>query len=142
MLHSIRSRVQEGVLLHQTYKPGVTSATTNGLTREDISPAEESIQGAWLIMENGKTFKPHKHIKFMRDMPMAQEAWIVMKGTVKVTYYDLDDNIIQTEVLEEGDATFTYRGGHNYQALEDNTIVYELKTGPYMGQACDKVFIE
>jgi hypothetical protein len=25
-------------------------------------------------------------------------------------------------------------GGHTYQILEDDTIVYEYKTGPYEGQ--------
>jgi hypothetical protein len=36
----------------------------------------------------------------------------------------------------------TFRGGHNYLILEEDTIVYEYKTGPYMGQQLDKVFLE
>jgi hypothetical protein len=35
----------------------------------------------------------------------------------------------------------TFRGGHNYLILEDDTIVYEYKTGPYLGQELDKVFL-
>ena len=45
------------------------------------------------------------------------------------------------EILNQGDASFTLYGGHNYQILEDDTIVYEYKTGPYEGQKLDKTFI-
>jgi len=45
-------------------------------------------------------------------------------------------------VLKAGDASFTLGGGHNYLILEDDTIVYEYKTGPYEGQKNDKVFLE
>ena len=54
---------------------------------------------------------------------------------------DIDDNIIAEPILKEGDASFTLYGGHTYEILEDNTLVYEYKTGPYEGQKLDKVFI-
>jgi len=53
----------------------------------------------------------------------------------------LDDTIIATPILYPGDASFTLEGGHTYEILEDNTLVYEYKTGPYEGQALDKKFI-
>ena len=34
-----------------------------------------------------------------------------------------------------------FDGGHTYEILVDDTVVYEYKTGPYMGQAKDKEFI-
>ena len=37
--------------------------------------------------------------------------------------------------------SFTLQGGHNYLILEDDTLVYEFKTGPYEGQEFDKKFI-
>ena len=55
--------------------------------------------------------------------------------------YDLDDKIIHEQILNPGDITMTFRGGHNYIALEEDTIVYEYKTGPYKGQENDKVII-
>ena len=36
----------------------------------------------------------------------------------------------------------TFQGGHTYEILEEDTIVYEYKTGPYKGQANDKEFID
>ena len=55
---------------------------------------------------------------------------------------DIDDTVIAEPVLMPGDASFTLYGGHTYQILEDDTIVYEYKTGPYEGQELDKKFIK
>ena len=111
--------------------------------RKDIIPEEHFIQCSHLNMEKGKTFRPHKHIfkNRTRDV-IAQESWIVIQGKVKCIFYDLDDTILVEPILEPGDASFTLEGGHNYEILEDNTLVYEYKTGPYEGQALDKTFID
>jgi hypothetical protein len=62
-------------------------------------------------------------------------------GSVKCYFYDLDDSLLETVNLFVGDVSFTLSGGHNYKILEDSTIVYEYKTGPYEGQILDKKFI-
>jgi hypothetical protein len=131
------SKVDPNKLLHivvrkEDLKPG----------RKDIVPEEHFIQCSHLNMEKGKTFRPHKHIfkNRTRDV-IAQESWIVIQGSVKCIFYDLDDSILVEPILHPGDASFTLEGGHNYEILEDNTLVYEYKTGPYEGQALDKTFI-
>ena len=110
--------------------------------RVDLIPEEQFIQCSTLKMEKGKTFKPHKHIwkNRTRDV-IAQESWIVIQGQVKCHFYDLDDTILEEPILDPGDASFTLQGAHTYTILEDNTLVYEYKTGPYEGQKMDKVFI-
>jgi len=111
-------------------------------SRADVVPEDQFIQCSLLRMEKGKIFKPHKHIwkNRTRDL-IAQESWVVIKGRVKCTFYDLNDTIIAQPTLQAGDASFTLEGGHTYEILEDGTIVYEYKTGPYEGQALDKEFI-
>ena len=111
--------------------------------RNDVIPENNFIQCATLKMEKGKTFDPHKHITKNRHYPeqIAQESWVVIKGSVKCILYDLDDQIIAEPILKAGDASFTLYGGHTYKILEDNTVVYEYKTGPYEGQELDKTFI-
>jgi hypothetical protein len=110
--------------------------------RLDLVPAEQFIQCSGLKLPAGKTYRPHAHIwKDGPDKTIAQESWCVISGSVKVFFYDLDDTLLTYVVLRAGDASFTFEGGHTYQILEDNTIVYEYKTGPYLGQANDKRFI-
>lgn len=136
-MEKIYSKIEKNKLLHiivrkEDIKPG----------REDIVDSNNFIQCSMLNMEKGKTFKPHKHIwKDRTRSVIAQESWIVLQGSVKCIFYDIDDKIISEPILKPGDASFTLEGGHNYLILEDNTIVYEYKTGPYEGQILDKTFI-
>lgn len=136
-MEKIYSKVDPSKLLHLIVR---REEITPG--RQDIVSEEHFIQCSILNMEEGKTFRPHKHIwKERTRNVIAQESWIVIQGSVKCIFYDLDDTIIAEPILYPGDASFTLEGGHNYLILEDNTLVYEYKTGPYEGQALDKTFI-
>lgn len=136
-MKNIYSKIQTEKILHVVVKK---EPIENG--RKDLISEENFIQCSILQMEKGKTFKAHKHIwKERTRNVIAQESWVVMKGKVKCFFYDLDDTLLSEEILEEGDMSFTLEGGHNYLILEDNTLVYEFKTGPYEGQSLDKTFI-
>jgi cupin fold WbuC family metalloprotein len=136
-MEKIYSKVDPNKLLHIVVRkddilPG----------RIDIVPEDNFIQCSILNLEKDKTFRPHKHIWKERSRNViAQESWIVIQGSVKCLFYDIDDTIISEPILKQGDASFTLEGGHNYIILEDNTLVYEYKTGPYEGQSFDKSFI-
>ena len=137
-MEKIYSKVVPSKLLHLIVRK---EEITPG--RQDIVPEENFIQCSILNMEKGKTFKPHKHIwKERTRNVIAQESWIVLQGSVKCIFYDIDDAIVAEPILYPGDASFTLEGGHNYLILEDNTLVYEYKTGPYEGQALDKTFLD
>lgn len=120
---------------------GLQGKTEGG--RVDVAPEDQFLQVAAIQMNEGKTFKPHRHIwKDGEKSVIAQESWVVISGSVKATLYDLDDSIIAEEQLKAGDLSMTFQGGHNYLATESNTFVYEFKTGPYKGVENDKTFIE
>ena len=112
--------------------------------RTDVAPEDQFIQLATLRMEKGKTFRPHKHIwkPTAKLEVIAQESWVVIQGSVKIFMYDLNDKLIGTEIINQGDCSMTFEGGHTYEILEDNTVVYEYKTGPYTGVENEKVFLE
>ena len=136
-MEKIYSKVDPNKLLHIVVRiddmiPG----------REDIVSEEHFIQCSILNLQEGHTFRPHKHIwkERTRDV-IAQESWIVVRGSVKCIFYDINDQIISEPILYPGDASFTVEGGHNYVILEDGTLVYEYKTGPYEGQKLDKQFL-
>ena len=137
-MEKIYSKIDPNKLLHIVVRK---EEITPG--RQDIVPEENFIQCSILNMEKGKTFRPHKHIwKERTRNVIAQESWIVIQGSVKCIFYDIDNTIIAEPILYQGDASFTLEGGHNYLILEDNTLVYEYKTGPYEGQALDKTFLD
>ncbi len=136
-MEKIYSKTETNKLLHIVVRK---SDLKSG--RLDVIPEDNFIQCAVLNMKNGKTFQPHKHIwKTRTRNVIAQESWIVIQGRVQCHFYDLDDTIISEPILEPGDASFTLEGAHTYTILEDDTLVYEYKTGPYEGQKLDKEFI-
>jgi cupin fold WbuC family metalloprotein len=135
-MRNLYSKIDHSLLLHIVNKQSDITEQ-----RVDISPNEEFLQVACFKLNEGKTFKPHKHIENIRTTTITQESWIVVKGKIKAILYDIDDTILEEVILDAGDCSVTLRGGHNYVSLEDGSIVYEYKTGPYFGIDKDKVFI-
>jgi predicted SAM-dependent methyltransferase len=109
--------------------------------RKNIVSDDEFLQVGTMKLEKGQTFKAHKHIINDKPVNLTQESWLVVQGQVKAILYDIDDKIIREVILNPGEASITLRGGHTYEALKPDTLVYEYKTGPYFGQEKDKEFI-
>ena len=138
MMEKIYSKKEPSKLLHLVYRQDDKEEEY----RRDLVEPENFIQCATINnMPKGRTFAPHRHIYKKRNYEkfIAQESWLVVKGSVKCIFYDVDDEILATPVLFPGDASFTLHGGHTYEVLEEGTTVFEYKTGPYEGQANDKV---
>jgi hypothetical protein len=133
----IFSKIEKGLLMHTINRYDEIAEN-----RTDLSPAEEFLQVSAFRLNEGKTFRAHQHIECNKVANITQESWVVIKGSVKVFLYDMDQTLLAEEVLNPGDCTISFRGGHNYLCLEDNTAVYEYKTGPYYGQELDKEFID
>ena len=125
-------------LLHIVYRLFDLKVTK----RHEVIDANNFLQLAALNMPTGITFEPHKHIwKEGEKEIIAQEAWVVIKGKVEVSYFNELGYLIRKEILEEGDVSITLHGGHTYTILED-ALVNDFKTGPYTGQKNDKVFLK
>ncbi len=136
-MYNIYSRLDPSKLLHTIHRFYETEART------EVAPENQFLQMAALRMVKGKTFRPHQHI--WKPTPVkniiAQESWVIIKGSVEISCFDTDGTLIEKQVLRQGDCSMTFEGGHTYLILEEDTVVYEYKTGPYQGQALDKVFL-
>lgn len=134
-MEKIYSRIQPSILLHLIHR---AEDFTDG--RLDLVPADNSMQLATISLSKGQTFKAHKHNYSPRITYTAQECWVVVKGKVRVFYYDMDDLPLGNFDLLPGDITCTLAASHNYESLEPS-LVYELKAGQYLGQVVDKSFL-
>lgn len=110
--------------------------------RTDASPDTEYLQLSARSIANNVTIRAHKHIPFLRETNITQEAWIILQGSVEGCFYDLDDRLIERVIFNQGDSVVLFRGGHKLTTLKEDTILYEIKTGPYYGQEADKQHIE
>lgn len=106
--------------------------------RVDLSPSQEYIQACGRVMCKGIKVKPHKHLNIDRTTDITQEAWVVVRGKVLARFYDLDNCFLCEEEVGPGDVVCFYRGGHSLEVLEDDTLFYEFKNGPYFGVSRDK----
>ena len=109
--------------------------------RKDLSPESEFIQVSARKFEELIKVEPHKHFKIDRESDRTQETWIIIQGSVKTKIFDLDDQLLLEEKLYSGDCIVLFRGGHSLEVLEKNTVMYEIKNGPYFGKLNDKTNI-
>ncbi len=135
------SKLNPKKILHIVYKADDFYKIKNG-KRLDIVEKNQFIQLSALNLKKNQTFKPHKHIwKKGESKVIAQESWVVIKGLVKCSFYDVNGLLLDEPILSPGDCSVTLEGGHKYTILEKDTLVYEFKTGPYKGQELDKKFL-
>jgi len=138
-MEKIYSKVHSNILLNIIYrKADMLIQTQSGF---DITPEKEFIQVRSLKAHKGKEYKAHKHKNQERQNDLTQESIIIISGSINVEYFDLDDSFLGETKLNSGDCIVTLRGGHAFKVLEDNTLFYENKNGPYNGLNNDKSFI-
>jgi len=136
MAEQIRSIVDPEIILFSINRfEEITSE------RIDLCPQNEFLQVSCKKIPCGTQFKPHKHLTLHRATDNTHEAWIVLDGEIEATFYDIDDSVIRVTILKTGDCAVVFRAGHSFKVLKDNTILYEVKNGPYYGQEKDKKFI-
>lgn len=136
-MEKIYSRTTQGLLLHFVHRKCEISQG-----RADLVDQDQFLQCSALKLAKDQTFKAHQHVwKPGPQSVIAQESWVVIAGRVRCIFYDINGELLEEIVLEPGDASFTLQGGHNYVALEPDTLVYEYKTGPYQGLQLDKVLL-
>jgi hypothetical protein len=132
-VNKIYSKIQPEKLLHIILRKDELQKQ-----RLNVVNDEEFLQLAAMRLPAGKTFLPHKHVYCEKTTSIAQESWVVIEGRVKAYLYDLDDLLLETPILNPGDVSITLYGGHTYEILKEDTLVYEYKTGPYLGIEKDK----
>tara|TARA_B110000483_G_C18188044_1_gene539747 strand:+ start:807 stop:1214 length:408 start_codon:yes stop_codon:yes gene_type:complete len=106
--------------------------------RTDISPESEYIQVSARSIKKGINVPAHMHLPIDRETDITQETWIIISGKIEFELFDLDNSFICKGMIEAGGSVTLYRGGHSLKIIEENTIMYEIKTGPYFGIESDK----
>ena len=109
--------------------------------RTDMCPDSEYIQVCARKLSDKITVPAHRHLPVKRETDITQEVWIVLQGRIKAKFYDLDNSFLHEAEIEKGGCMVLFRGGHSLEVLEEDTLFYEIKTGPYYGVEDDKEFI-
>lgn len=129
----------------------------NGRILHLIHRIEEPVEGRRCLIDAvntlqiaiGAGFKPghkftgpHYHLPQNRVTDNTMESWVIVRGSVKVSMYDVDQSFLADAVLRSGDCYVYFDGGHGFEILEAGTRFVEVKNGPYFGQQRDKEYIK
>ena len=136
-MKNIYSKIDPSIIIFTVIKKEEIKAG-----RINLTPDSEYLQVGVKKVFNGEFFKPHKHLECNKVATKTQEAWVILNGSAKGTFYDLDDSYLCSTIINDGDCVVIYNGGHSLEVLADETYLYEFKNGPYHGVEKDKQFIE
>ena len=106
-----------------------------------LSDDSDFIQlGTWNYEKNFSTV-PHYHLEHDKPSNLTQEVVLVHKGSVKCRLFTKEGNYVDEVDINEGELIVQIYGVHEYIMNEDS-IVLEIKNGPYFGPEVDRKRID
>ena len=103
-----------------------------------VSRPEDSLQLGVNHYPAGGQVKPHVHLPLERQLINTLEVLHIDSGAAALVLYDDEKRPFYETQLVAGDTVILIRGGHGLQ-IQQETRIIEVKQGPYLGPAKDKV---
>ena len=97
------------------------------------TPNDFNLQVGKIVYPAGGEIPRHTHRAVNRTVHNTSEVLVVQKGRLMVDLYADDRAFLYSRELEAGDVIVLMSGGHGFRLIED-TILLEVKQGPYGGQ--------
>ena len=121
------------ITVNQTYP-----AWDNGV--HFLTPDHLPLQAAVIGHEKAGTgFEPHYHPPVERTIVGTPELLMIVAGSYRLTVFETDGTEVESLTVRLGDVIVLVSGGHGMKALENESGMFEVKVGPYLGSA-DKVW--
>lgn len=101
---------------------------------EFLTPNHFGQQLGLIVYGAKKSITPHVHLPVTREVKGTSETIIVRKGACAIDLYDSQKQFLCSRDLRLGDVVLLIAGGHGFRMHED-TVLLEVKQGPYLGYA-------
>ena len=98
---------------------------------------EATQQFGFMKHKKNHIIKPHKHNKRLTRILRTTEVILLLKGTLRVDFYDDKYKYLFSKKINERDIIMLIHGGHGFKVLK-NVEMIEVKQGPY-SLASDKI---
>ena len=126
-----------GEIIAKIYRNSVWPENLNFYTKD-----KDFVQVSTWNYNKGKHLKSHRHKIAERISDRTQEVVFVKSGKMNAFFYSEDNNLVCEKIINAGDFIIIFSGGHGYDIFEDQTQIFEIKNGPYLGIDIDKEVIE
>ena len=104
-----------------------------------LTPEDFKQQIGFIVYPKGGEIVRHIHKPMERHLVGMSEILLVKKGLLEADFYTDEKQYLETRELREGDLVLLVSGGHRFRCMED-TVLLEIKQGPYIGQEEKKRF--
>lgn len=95
-------------------------------------PASVSLQIGFVVYPAGGEVARHEHVPVERRIDKTSEVLVVRNGRCEIDLYDPQRRLVATKTLEKDDVILLVDGGHGLR-MTDDTVLLEVKQGPYTG---------
>lgn len=104
-----------------------------------LNDESEPLQVGLMERPMGHQVHAHMHPPCERHLNSNAEFLLVQQGHVRIIFYDDKWNKVAVHELRDGDSALILGGGHQLEMLQE-TRMFEIKQGPYMGDKYPKIF--
>jgi hypothetical protein len=104
-----------------------------------ITPPDGKQQVGFIVYSKGGVIARHTHKPLERRIVGMAEVVVVRTGRCQIDIYDGALSLVTSRDLFEGDVVLMVGGGHGFKILED-TVLLEIKQGPYLGKDDKDIF--
>ncbi len=98
-----------------------------------LTPPAFSFQLGFVVYPAQGEIVRHLHHPIERQVKGTSEVLIVKKGRCQIDIFSDEQQLVVTRELRTGDIILMVGGGHGFRMLED-TVLLEVKQGPYTGE--------
>ena len=95
-----------------------------------FTPNNSTQQFGYINHKKKYIIKPHLHKKRLTKIYHTSEVILLLKGILRVDFYNKLKKYICSKILKEKDIIMLVHGGHGFKVLK-NAEMLEIKQGPY-----------
>ena len=95
-----------------------------------FTPNESTQQFGYMKHNKKHIVRPHLHKKRLTKIYHTTEVILIMKGILRVDFYNQFKKYLFSKILKEKDIIMLVHGGHGFKVLK-NVEMLEIKQGPY-----------
>jgi hypothetical protein len=104
-----------------------------------ITPPDSKQQVGFIVYPKGGVIARHSHRALERHLIGMSEVLVVREGHCQIEVFDRQHQAVATQDLFENDVVVMVGGGHGFRILDD-TVLLEIKQGPYLGVKDKELF--
>jgi len=87
-------------------------------------------QFGYIFQKKNHIIQPHTHQKRSTKVFITSEVLIILKGILRIDFYDLKQKYLFSKIIKRGQIIFLLHGSHGFKVIKELQMI-EVKQGPY-----------